>query len=517
MKLHEIVDTSEAVAATRSRRAKIAVLAELLGRLDADSRPVVVSWLAGELRQGRIGVGPAALRKVQETPGAPRPRLWVSQVDAVFTAIEAVAGRGSTDRRLGFLRELLADATEPEQRFLLHLLMGELRQGANEGLLLEALAVSAGVSTEAVRRAHMLSGDIRATARAAVEEGEAGLAAFRMELFRPLSPMLADTADDVAAVFERHPRSSLELKLDGARVQVHKDGDRVRVWSRALREVTRAVPEVVEAVRALPADRLVLDGETIALDPDGRPHPFQTTMRRFGRKLDIAAMRTELPLSLFLFDCLLLDEHELIDAPQRERVDHLVLQAPEELVVPQVLTESRDAARRFLEQAIRDGHEGVMAKDPEAPYAAGQRGHAWLKLKPVYTLDLVVLAAEWGSGRREGWLSNLHLGARDPAGGHVMLGKTFKGLTDELLRWQTGALLARETHREEHVVHVVPELVVEIAFNEVQESPRYPGGLALRFSRVRGYRPDKSPEQADTIETVRAIWRREILPGLQGA
>ena len=516
MKLHEIVDASEAVAADSSRKAKALALAGLLDRLDGESRPIVVSWLAGELRQGRIGIGPAALKKVWETPPAPRSRLWVTQVDAVFTAIATVGGRGSVDRKLSFLAELLQDATEPEQRFLLHLLMGELRQGALQGVLLDAIAVQTGTRPASVRRAHMLSGDIRVTAKAAVEEGEAGLAAFRMQLFRPLSPMLADSADDVDGVFERFGDASLELKLDGARVQIHKDGPRVSVYSRALNDVSNAVPEVVEAVRALPVDRLVLDGETIALGPDGRPLPFQTTMRRFGRKLDVAALRTELPLSLFLFDCMLLEEDELFERPQASRIDSLVIHGAGDLVVPQVRTRLRSEARAFLEQAIRDGHEGIMAKDPDAPYAAGQRGSAWLKLKPAYTLDLVVLAAEWGSGRREGLLSNLHLGARDPSGGWVMLGKTFKGLSDELLQWQTGALLARETHREEQVVHVAPELVVEIAFNEVQESPRYPGGMALRFARVKGYRPDKTADQADTIDAVRAIFRREVLPGLQG-
>ena len=518
MKLHEIVDVSQAVGATRSRKAKVAALAELLGRLDGDLRPIVVSWWAGELRQGRIGIGPAALREVEAIPPAPRARLWVTQVDAIFTAIDAVAGRGSKGRRVGLLGEVLQDATADEQDFILHLLMGELRQGARIGLLLEAIARAAGVEPASVRRAHLLSGDVRATAKAAVEGGEEALAAFRMQLFRPLQPMLAETAVGVEDVLSGFPEASFELKLDGARVQVHKEGAKVRVYTRALQEVSVAVPEVVAAARSLRAERAILDGEAIALGSDGRPRSFQTTMRRFGRKsvAAVAELRQELPLSVFFFDCLLLDEEELIDEPERARAAALEGLCPPGMVVPRLRTDDPAAAEAFLAKAIRDGHEGLMAKDPDSPYRAGHRGGAWLKLKPAYTLDLVVLAAEWGSGRRKGWLSNLHLGASDGEGGWVMLGKTFKGLTDKVLAWQTSALLARETRREGQAVFVSPELVVEVAFNELQESPRYPGGLALRFARVKGYRPDKDACDADTMETVRAMHRREILPGLLG-
>jgi DNA ligase-1 len=370
----------------------------------------------------------------------------------------------------------------------------------------DGIAVAAAVPAAAVRRAAMLSGDLRTTALAAFEEGEAGLARFRIELFRPLQPMLAQTADDVEAAMGHLGRATLEFKLDGARIQVHRQGDRVRVYTRHLREVTAAVPEVVEAALALPVDKMLLDGEVLALRPDGTPLPFQTTMRRFGRKLDIAAMRSELPLSPFFFDCLLLDGTELIDASQADRLAAIAGVAPQSQVVPWQATDDPASADAFLSAAVRAGHEGIMAKDPGATYAAGSRGRGWLKVKPVHTLDLVVLAVEWGSGRRKGWLSNLHLGARDPeTGGFVMLGKTFKGLTDALLTWQTERFLALETHRDDWTVHVRPEQVVEVAFNEIQASPRYPAGMALRFARVKRYRSDKTAAEADTIDTVRAI------------
>jgi DNA ligase-1 len=359
----------------------------------------------------------------------------------------------------------------------------------------------------------MVSGDLGAVARAAGGGGVAALSGFSIELFRPIQPMLAHTADDLEDALGRFGEASLEWKLDGARVQIHKAGSDVAVFTRRLNLVTDRVPEIVEAVRALPARELVLDGEAIVLAPDGRPRPFQVTMRRFGRKPEVEQLRAELPLSVSFFDALLRDGETLIDRPVSARFAALAELAPAPLVVPRVVTASPEEARAFLERALAAGHEGIMAKALDAPYEAGRRGKAWLKVKPARTLDLVVLAAEWGSGRRRGWLSNLHLGARDPASGaFVMLGKTFKGLTDELLEWQTKELLARELAREEHVVHVRPELVVEIAANELQASPRYPGGLALRFARVRRYRPDKRPEDATTIEEVRA-WHRSTSGG----
>jgi len=323
---------------------------------------------------------------------------------------------------------------------------------------------------------------------------------------RPLKPMLAQTADDVSDALRELGSVALEFKLDGARVQVHKAGDEVRVFTRRLNEVTGAVPELVENARALPVREVILDGETLAIGPDGRPLPFQVTMRRFGRRLDVVEMRRRLPLSALFFDCLYLEGQDLTDAPARERFAALASAVTRSGLVTRLVTEDPDQAEAFFVTAVERGHEGLMAKSLDAPYEAGSRGSSWLKVKPAHTLDLVVLAAEWGSGRRQGWLSNLHLGARDPAsGGFAMLGKTFKGMTDVMLDWQTQHLLSLELSRDGHAVQVRPELVVEVAFNDVQASPQYPAGLALRFARVKRYRPDKGPEQADTIETVRAI------------
>jgi DNA ligase-1 len=356
----------------------------------------------------------------------------------------------------------------------------------------------------------MLRGDIAEVATITRRTGRAGLDALRLQVFRPLMPMLAQPADDLDDALAQLPDATLEYKLDGARVQVHKSGDNVRVFSRQGNEVTAAVPEVVEAVGALTATELVLDGETIALAADGRPLPFQTTMRRFGRHSDDAELRARLPLSLFCFDCLALDGETLIDAPTRERHRALTDAVPPELIVPRLQGADGERAAAFLQAALAAGHEGLMAKHPDAPYAAGGRGSHWLKIKQTHTLDLVVLAAEWGSGRRRGWLSNLHLGCRDGDGGFLMLGKTFKGLTDERLAWQTEALLSRETARDGHVVHVRPELVVEVALNELQRSRQYPAGLALRFARVKRYRPDKTAAEADSIEAVRALFDRQV-------
>ena len=406
------------------------------------------------------------------------------------------------------LGELFARGTAQEREFLLRLVRGELRQGALEGLAAEAVARAAGLEAGAVRRATMLAADLGRVAHAALTEGAAGLTSFRVQLFRPLQPMLAQAADDVGDALTRlgKGQAAFEYKLDGARIQVHKARDEVRVFSRQLNDVTQAVPEVVETVRRLPLDDAILDGEAIALRPDGTP---LVTMRRFGRKLDVERLRAELPLSPFFFDILYADGAPLLDEPYARRFAALAAVVPGEQRVPRIVTSDAGEAGAFFERAIAAGQEGLMAKALDARYDAGARGAAWLKLKPAHTLDLVVLAAEWGHGRRRGRLSNLHLGARD-GGGFAMLGKTFKGMTDEMLEWQTAKLLELETRRDGHVVHVRPELVVEVAFNGIQASPTYPGGLALRFARIVRYRPDKGPDQSDTIETVRELYRREV-------
>jgi DNA ligase-1 len=432
-------------------------------------------------------------------------------VDAAFTRVAGARGAGSAGERRRALAELFARATEEERRFLAALLLGELRQGALEGVLVEAVARAAEVPAAEVRRAAMAAGSLPVVAAAALGEGAAGLARFRMRLMEPVQPMLAQTAVDVGeALASIGGEPALEWKLDGARVQVHRDGDRVKVFSRSLRDVSDAVPEVVALVRAVEARSLILDGEAIALRPDGSPEPFQVTMRRFGRKLDVERLSSNLPLSAFFFDVLHLDGEDLLGRPGRERWAALERVVPAAHLVPRLVTGDPAAAGAFLDGALARGHEGVMVKALDAPYEAGRRGAAWLKVKRAHTLDLVVLAVERGSGRRSRWLSNLWLGARDPAsGGFAMLGKTFKGMTDAMLEWQTARLRALAVREEGHVVHVRPELVVEVAFDGIQGSSRYESGLALRFARVKAYREDKRPEDADTIETVRALHARQ--------
>ena len=494
------------MAAVRGRLEKVERLAAALSRCAPEEVEIAVDYLTGGLPQGRIGVAWATIEQARHETSAAAATLTLAAVDAAFGRIAAARGGGSSAARSALLAELFRQATAEEQDFLTRLLLGELRQGALEGVVADAVARAAKVGSATIRRAWMMAGSLPAVARAALVEGEAGLARFNVQLMRPVQPMLADSADNIDAALDLAGEEvALEWKLDGARIQAHKAGDEVRVFSRALREVTRAVPEVVAVVQALPAATGIFDGEAIALRADGSPLPFQVTMSRFGRKRGVDERLDALPLSTVLFDCLYLDDVSLLDEPQHRRFDALCDQA-EGLVVRHLRRPSREQAAEFVAAAHRAGHEGVMVKSLAAPYAAGRRGRSWIKVKAARTLDLVILAAEWGSGRRKGWLSNLHLGARDPASGlFVMLGKTFKGLTDEMLAWQTQHLLTLETTREAHVVHVRPELVVEIAFNEIQTSPRYPGGMALRFARVKGYRPDKSAADADTIDTVRAL------------
>jgi len=502
--LADLVDTSRAVGATRARREKVDLLAGALRRLDPPEVPAGVAFLSGELRQRQIGVGWATLRDAP--PGADgRSDLTVAELDAAFERIGACAGPGSQAERRRLLGEVMARAGEHEREFLLRLLSGDLRQGALAGVMTDAVARAAAVPLAAVRRALMLRGDLGAVAAVALTDGQAGLAELRLRVGRPLQPMLARPADDItAALAQVHP-AAVEWKLDGARIQVHRDRSDVAVFTRTLDDVTARVPEVVEAALALDVATAVLDGEAIALKPDGRPHPFQITGSRFGSRRAVAELRKTVPLTPALFDVLHADGEDLLDRPGAERIAVLDRIAPAELRVPRTVAEDADAAAAVLAAAVARGHEGVMVKALDAPYEAGRRGAGWLKVKPTHTLDLVVLAAEWGHGRRRGWLSNLHLGARDAAGGFVMLGKTFKGLTDAMLTWQTERLLELEVARDAHVVHVRPELVVEVAFDGVQTSPRYPGGMALRFARVKRHRPDKTAAEADTVETVRAI------------
>ncbi|HSJ25841.1 MAG TPA: ATP-dependent DNA ligase [Longimicrobiales bacterium] len=502
--LHDIVETSRAVAGESSRLAKIERLADLIRRAPPHEAATAVAWLTGELPQGRIGVGPAAVRAALEAAHADAATLGVSDVDAVFTGLAALSGTGSARRRGEALQQLFEQATASEQEFLARLLWGELRQGALAGVMADAVAKAANVPVAAVRRAAQYAGDLPAVVRAALEGGSAALAAFGVTLFRPVQPMLAQPADDAAAAMARLRHAALDYKLDGARVQVHRQGDEVRVYSRRLNDVTAAVPELVEQALTLPVHEIVLDGEVIAMRSDGRPAPFQVTMSRFGSRVDVDRLREDVPLSTYFFDCLLLDGESLMERETARRMQVMDEVLPAGIRVPRLVTGDADAAHAFLRQARAAGHEGLVAKALDASYEAGSRGGAWLKIKEADTLDLVVLAAEWGSGRRRGWLSNLHLGARDEqSGGFVMLGKTFKGLTDVLLEWQTKALLEREVAREGNVVHVRPELVVEIAFEGVQTSRRYPAGMALRFARVRRYRTDKSAAEADTLERVR--------------
>jgi DNA ligase-1 len=507
--LSDVVEASRAVAESSSRLRKIARLSDLLAHTPPDEIDTVVAFLTGSPRQGRIGVGGATIVEARGVAPAQESSLQLREVDEVFGRIAAPGGSGSARARSEELAQLFARATASEQDFLARLLFGELRQGALEGVFVEAVARASRIPAATIRRATMLAGSLAVVARTALIEGEAALASLVIRPFTPIQPMLAETAPDVETAIDELGDTSLEFKLDGARIQVHKAGDEVRVYSRTLREVTAAVPEVVEAVRALDTPAIVLDGEAIALRADGTPHPFQITMRRFGRKLDVDALRRTLPVQPFFFDCLFLDGGALIDEPLSQRMALLAGRVPSTLVVPRIVTANAADASAFLARSLGAGHEGVMAKAVDGRYAAGRRGQAWLKIKTARTLDLVILAVEWGSGRRKGTLSNLHLGARDAErGGFVMLGKTFKGLTDAMLAWQTGKLLELEMARDAYTVYVRPELVAEVAFNDLQESPHYPGRLALRFARVKRYRTDKTAAQADTFETVQAIYQQ---------
>ncbi|HEY1916802.1 MAG TPA: ATP-dependent DNA ligase [Streptosporangiaceae bacterium] len=570
MLLNEIALVSAEVAQVSGRRAKIDLIAGLLARAEGAEVPLAVAFLSGELRQRQIGVGYAALSDLlaprpepdgpapaaaatepepaepvpQATPAAAAPELTVAEADQAFDAIGQVTGAGSQAERRRLLAALFARATEAERSFLIQLVAGELRQGALEGVMIEAVAQAAEVPAAEVRRALLVGGSLPAVAQAALtgtadplatsqasgrgdarsEESGKGtslealdaLRSFALRVGRPLRPMLAAAAPSIEAAMQKLTPAAVEWKIDGIRVQVHKDADRVTVFTRTLDDITARVPEIVEAVRGLPAAAAVLDGEAVALFPDGRPRPFQITASRAGTQAEASARHGDVPLTPFFFDLLHLDGTDLIDTPAAERHAALAGLLPAALVIPRIVADDPAAAEAFFADAVARGHEGVVLKSLDGPYATGRRGSEWIKVKPRHTLDLVVLAAEWGHGRRRGWLSNLHLGARDPATGDlVMLGKTFKGLTDKILGWQTTRLLElavpgsppppADLADARGVVRVRPELVVEIAFDGVQVSRRYPGGLALRFARVIRYRPDKKATEADTIDQVRAV------------
>jgi DNA ligase-1 len=556
--LGELVQTSEAVAATSGRTAKITEIAGLLRRAGSGEVPVVVAFLSGELRQRQIGVGYASLGELLRLEPSGQPPLTVAETDAVFEAVGLVAGAGAQAERRRLLAVLFGRASQTEREFLVRLVAGELHQGALEGVMTEAVARAACVPAAEVRRAHLLAGSlplvaqaalaaawtaappaVQATETAAAQDGApatettsaapatqpepdsgaalAALRSFGLKVGRPLRPMLASSAATVADAFARLSPAVVEWKIDGIRIQVHRTGADVAVFTRTLDDITIRVPEITEAVLALDVQAAVFDGEAVALAPDGRPRPFQVTASRTGSHMDVARQRADTPLTPFFFDLLHLDGTDLIDEPAHVRQARLAAVMPAHLLVPRLVTEDVDAAGAFFADSVGRGHEGVVVKSPDAKYAAGRRGSEWIKVKPRHTLDLVILAAEWGHGRRRGWLSNLHLGARDPAtGGLVMLGKTFKGLTDEMLTWQTKRLLeladppgsgpAGDPKNAYGVLRVRPELVVEIAFDGVQGSPRYPGGVALRFARVLRHRPDKPAAEADTIESVLALW-----------
>jgi DNA ligase-1 len=497
--LADVVTAWRTVAGASGRLRKVDAIAALLRIAGPEGAAVIVPWMSGDLRQRRTGIGWASLRDVPAPAG--EPGLRVDEVDEVFATAAELAGPGSAGERRRLVHDLFGRATADEQAFLRGLISGELRQGALEGVMTDAVAEASGVPLSAVRRAAMLCGAIAPVASDALAHGEAGLASYGLQVGRPVQPMLASTASSVDEAMQKLGHAAVEWKLDGIRVQVHRDGSDVAVFSRSLDTITARVPEVVAAAHALTADSVVLDGEAIALRADGRPRPFQETGAR-------AAARTsgEVALSLFAFDVLHVDGTDLLDLPGQQRHAVLAEAVPESLRIPRIETDDTEPAQRFFADAVSRGHEGIVVKSLSAPYEAGRRGAGWLKVKPVHTLDLVVLAAEWGHGRRRGFLSNLHLGARDAAtGGFVMLGKTFKGMTDELLRWQTERFLQLETARNEWQVFVRPELVVEIAFDGVQSSTRYPGGVALRFARVVRYRDDKRSDEADTLDTVQAF------------
>jgi len=501
--LHDLVAVSAAVRATRSRNEKISLLAATLRRLDPEEAAIGIAYLSGHPPQERLGVGFATLNTVRVAPAAD-PSLQILEVDDLFQTLATTSGAGAQAQRTAILAELYAEATAVEQEYLTGLILRNLRQGALDGIMADAVAVALDVEPHRVRRAAMLSGDLAGMAAQVLAQGPAALTAYGLTVLTPVQAMLAGTAGSPAEAIERSGTAVVDVKVDGARIQVHRRGDDVAVFSRNLRDITARVPEIVAVARRVPADPFILDGEAVLLDAAGRPEPFQDSMSRFGR----AAVEPTRDLTPLFFDLLHIEGADLIDVALTERREHLLRALPRDMLVASLVTSSPDEAESFFADAIDAGFEGVVVKAADGRYEAGRRGSSWLKVKPEHTLDLVVLAAEWGSGRRRGLLSNLHLGARDPASGDfIMLGKTFKGLTDEMLAWQTGHFLGLEVGRTGRIVHVRPDTVYEIAFDGVQRSRRYAGGVALRFARVKRHRSDKTAADADTIETVRGFLR----------
>ncbi|MFF4349837.1 ATP-dependent DNA ligase [Streptomyces sp. NPDC001530] len=512
MLLSRLADVSQEVAATSARSRKIALLAELFRDAEADDVPIVIPYLAGRLPQGRLGIGWKILSR--PVPPAPEPSLTVREVDTRLTALGAVTGTGSQAERTRLMGELMAAATEAEQRFLFGLISGEVRQGALDAVAVEGLAEATGAPGADVRRAVMLAGSLQTVAEALLSHGPEALDDFRLTVGRPVLPMLAHTAGSVSEAVEKLGACAVEEKLDGIRVQLHRDGDDVRIYTRTLDDITDRLPELTSAALELKGERFILDGEVIAMDAEGRPRSFQETAGRVGSRVDVATAARTMPVSPVFFDALSVDGQDLLDLPFTERHAELARLVPEPMRVRRALVDGPadlPEAERFLADTLKRGHEGVVVKALDAPYSAGRRGASWLKVKPVHTLDLVVLAAEWGHGRRTGKLSNLHLGARTADGSFAMLGKTFKGMTDAMLNWQTERLQELAVEDNGYVVSVRPELVVEIAYDGLQRSTRYPAGVTLRFARVVRYREDKTPAEADTVETLLAA-HPEVTP-----
>ncbi|MEU5341624.1 ATP-dependent DNA ligase [Streptomyces sp. NPDC020766] len=515
MLLHRLARVSQEVAATSARSRKTALLAELFRNAEADDVPIVIPYLAGRLPQGRLGIG----WKILGTPVPPaaEPTLTVREVDARLTDLGKVSGTGSQAERVRLVGELMGACTESEQRFLLGLIGGEVRQGALDAVAVEGLAQATGAPSADVRRAVMLAGSLQTVAERLLADGPEALAAFRLTVGRPVQPMLAHSASSVSEAIDKLGVCAVEEKLDGIRVQVHRDGDDVRLYTRTLDDITDRLPELTSAARELKGEHFILDGEVIAFDEGGRPRSFQDIAGRVGSRVDVATAAEAVPVSPVFFDALSVDGRDLLDLPFAERHTELARLVPEPMRVRRTLVadpadeRARATAEQFLADTLKRGHEGVVLKGLDSPYSAGRRGASWLKVKPVHTLDLVVLAAEWGHGRRTGKLSNLHLGARNPDGSFATLGKTFKGLTDALLAWQTERLQELAVEDNGWVVTVRPELVVEIAYDGLQRSTRYPAGVTLRFARVVRYREDKTPAQADTVETLLAA-HPEVAP-----